>query len=144
MPGSVAVVKEMLGHGVVDGDNRIVQGLVGCHGVQTDDTRGGFFRSGDDIFELFAPVGVQHVNQVRPVIHGEMRTVVDGRVNVLVIGNVVFTFDGIHGDLIVRDQRGSHFILRGKRVRGGQYHIRAAGLQGLHQICGFRGHVQTG
>ena len=42
------------------------------------------------------------------------------------------------------NQRGSHVILRGERVGSGQHDVRAAGLQGAHQVRGFSGDVQTG
>ena len=44
---------------------------------------------------------MQHVDQVSAVVHGEMRFVVQRGVDVLVVGDVVFTLDGVDRDLIM-------------------------------------------
>ncbi len=49
LPRAVAVVEEMLGHGIVDGDDGELKHLVGCHGAQADDACGGLFGAADDV-----------------------------------------------------------------------------------------------
>ena len=48
LAGAVAVVEEMLGLGVVDGDDGKLQHAVLLHGPQADDAGGRFFHAGDD------------------------------------------------------------------------------------------------
>ena len=45
---AIAVVEEMLGHGIVDGDDRELKHPIRRHGAQTDDAGGGLFRAADD------------------------------------------------------------------------------------------------
>ena len=144
MAGAVAVVEEVLGHGVVDRDDREVQGAVGSHGAQADHAGGGFFGAADHVRQQVAALLVQRADQVGAIVHGHVRFVVQGGVHVLVIGDVVLALDGKDRDLVVGDQRGGHIVLGGERVGGGQHHIRAASLQGLHQVGGLGGDVQAG
>src|SRR5262249_33853442 len=43
LAGAVAIVKQVLGFGVVDGDDRILQHAFLCHRAQADDAGGGLF-----------------------------------------------------------------------------------------------------
>ena len=63
--------------------------------------------------------------------------------DVRVIGGVVLALDRVGGDVVILHQRGGHFILRRKRIRGAQHHIRAAIAQRDGQIGGFAGDVQA-
>src|SRR6266478_9107897 len=49
LAGAVAVVEEVLGHRIVDGDDWIFERAVLGHGAESDDASGGFFGSGDDV-----------------------------------------------------------------------------------------------
>jgi hypothetical protein len=43
LPSAVAVIEEVLGVGVVDGDDGVAQHAVFCHRSQADDAGGGLF-----------------------------------------------------------------------------------------------------
>ena len=51
LAGAVAIVEEMLGERVVDGDHRELERAVLGHGAQTNDAGGGFFRAADHVLE---------------------------------------------------------------------------------------------
>ena len=103
----------MLGHGIVDGDHREVEHLIRSHGAETDHAGCRFFRAADNIFQKFAAVFVNRRDEIRSIIHGHLRFVIERRVDVFVIRYVVFTFDGIRGNLIHVDQRRGNIILCG-------------------------------
>ena len=48
---AVAIVEQVLGVGVVDRDDRVLQHALLRHGAQADDAGGGLFRAGDDAVE---------------------------------------------------------------------------------------------
>src|SRR6266404_441187 len=75
LAGAVTVVEEVLGHGIVHGDDRILQRAVLGHGAQTNHAGGGFFRSGDHIGNEIGALGQQHSDEVRAIVHGELRLV---------------------------------------------------------------------
>ena len=144
LAGAIAVIEEMLGLRIVHRDDREVQRPVGCHGAQADHAGGGLFGAADDVGQQLAAFFVERAHQVGAVIHGHVRLVVEGGVDVLVVGDVVFALDGVNGDLEMGDQRSRHIILRRERVGGGQDDIRPASVQGVHQVGGLGGHMQAG
>ena len=75
LPGAVAIVEEVFGHRIIHGDDRILQGAVLGHGAKAYDTSSGFFRSGDHVGDEVDAFGQQHGDQVRAVVHGELRFV---------------------------------------------------------------------
>ena len=140
---AVAIVEEMLGLRVVHGDHRILQRAILGHGAQADHAGGGLFRAADDVGHQMLVLGEQQRHQVRAVVHGDLRLVIDRGVQVRVVGGVVFALDGKRGNRVILDQRGGHFILRGKRIRGAQNQIGAAIAQRDGQVGRFAGHVQA-
>src|SRR5690606_37234050 len=78
LAGAVAVVEEVLGHGVVHRNHGELQSAVGGHRLEADDAGGGFFGAADDGFEQVTAVLVQLADQVSAVIHGQVRLVVQG------------------------------------------------------------------
>ena len=95
LSGAIAIVEEMLGLGIVHGDDREYSGLHRCHGTQTDHTRGGFLRTAHHVLEQVsgAPCAACSPGQAPSsmVICGRM---VQGSLDVLVIRHVIFAFDG--------------------------------------------------
>ncbi len=144
LSGAVAVVEQVLGVGVVDGDDGITQHALLGHGAQADDAGGGLFGAADDVRELGGALGVQNADQVGAVIHGDLRLVVERRHDVRVVSVVVLALDGEDGDVVVAHQAGGHVILGGERVGGAERDIGAAVAQGDHQIRGFGRDVQAG
>ena len=84
--------------------------------MQADDTCGGLFGTGDDTGQQLTAVLVQHIDQIGPIIHGEMGFVIKRSVDVLVIGHIVFTLNGVYLDLIVRNKRRCDLVLGGEWV----------------------------
>ena len=89
-------------------------------------------------------LGEELSDEVGAVVHGDLRFVVDGRGDVRVVGGVVFAFDGVGGDAVVLDEGGGDFVLRGKRIRAAEDHVRAAVTQSDGEVGGFAGDVQAG
>ena len=105
-PGAVAVVEEVLGVGVVDGDDRELQHAVLGHGAQADDAGGGLLRAAEDAAsgQLLA-LGESECDQVdtrsAPSSMVMCGLMVEGRADVLVVGLVVLALDGEDGDAVV-------------------------------------------
>jgi hypothetical protein len=49
LPGTVAVVEHVLGLGVVDGNDGVLEHAIFRHGPQTDDAGSSLFSAGDDV-----------------------------------------------------------------------------------------------
>ena len=113
LAGAVAIVEEVFGHGVVHGDDRILQRAVLGHGAKTDHAGGGLFGSGDHVGDEVGALGQQHGDQVRAVVHGELRLVLKGGAQVRIVGVVVLAFDGESRNVVVAIQRSGDFVLRG-------------------------------
>ena len=144
LAGAVAIVEEVLGERVVDGDDRKLQGAVLGHGAQANHAGGGFLGAADDVLEQIGALGEELGDQVGAVVHGDLRLVVERGVDVRVVGGVVLTLDGVGGDVVVLDERRGDFILRRERVRSAENHVGAAVTQSDGEIGRFAGDVQTG
>src|SRR5713101_1573677 len=73
LSGAVAIVKEMFGLGVVDGDNGIFQRAIFGHGAKADHTGGGFFGAGDDVADKISALSEEHGDEVGAIVHGHLR-----------------------------------------------------------------------
>src|SRR6266576_4457673 len=93
LSGAVTVVEQVLGIGVVDGDDGKLQHAFLSHGAQADDAGRGLFRAADHAFESVGALGVEKANQVGAVVHGDLRLVIDGGQDVVVVGVVVLNLD---------------------------------------------------
>ncbi len=134
----------MLGVGVVHGDDGELQHAFLRHGAQADDAGRGLFRAADHACERVGALGVQHRDQVGAVIHRDVRLVVDGREDMVVVSVVVLALDGEDGNVVVAHQAGGDIILRRQRVRGAEHHVGAAIAQADGQVRGLGGDVQAG
>jgi len=83
-------------------------------------------------------------DQVSAVVHGDVRAVLGGGNDVVVVGVVVLAFDGEDGDALVANQAGGDIVLGGKWVGGAEDHIGAAVAQANSQVGGLGGDVQAG
>ena len=126
LSGAVTVVKKMLGVGVVDGDDGELQHPFLRHRAQADDAGRGLFGSADHAFERVGALGVQDGHQVGAVVHGDVRLVVDGGEDVVVVSVVVLALDGVDGNVVVADQAGGNIVLRRQRVRGAEHDFSSA------------------
>ena len=113
MTGAIAIIEEVLGHGIVDSDDRKVEHIIRSHGTQTNHTGCRFFRAADNILEKFAAVLMNRRNEIRTIVHGHLRFVIQRRADVLVISHIIFAFDGKGGDFVHIDQCRSNIILSG-------------------------------
>src|SRR5581483_5473904 len=116
LSGSVTVVEQVLGGGIVDRDDRITQHAFFGHSAQTDHARGGFFGSANHGFRYVGTLGERNRDQVGAVVHGDLGFVVEGSEDVLVVGLVVFSLNREHRNPEIADQAGSHIVLGGKRI----------------------------
>ena len=84
---------------------------------------------------------MQYRYQIGAIVHGELGLDIQHGIDVPVIGAVVLTFDGKDRYFIVFYQGGRHIILGTEGIGCTQCHGGPAGFEGLHQGCGFSGHV---
>ncbi len=144
LPGSVAIIEKMLGARIVDRDHRIPEHAFGRHAFQADDAGGCLLGSAADHIQQFRTIGMKGGNQVRPVVHGILRFKVQGRMDMAIIGLVVFSLDGKNRYAVIFNQRCGHIVLGTQRIGCANHHRRAAGLKHLHEGCGFRRHMKAG
>src|SRR5713101_6493436 len=140
---AVAIVEEVFGHRIIHGDDRILQRAVLGHGAKADYASGGFFGSGDHVRDEVGALGQKHGYEVRAIIHGELRLVLERCAQVRIVGVVILTLDGESRNVVVAIEGGGNFVLRGKRIGGAEHGIGATIAQRNHQVGGFAGHVQT-
>ena len=105
----------MLGVGVVHGDDGELQHAFLRHGAQADHAGRGFFGAADHAFESVGALGVEDGDEVGAIVHGDVGLVIDRRKDVVVIGVVVFTLDGVDGNALIADQAGGNIVLGGER-----------------------------
>ena len=106
---AVAVVEQVLALGVVDRDHRELQLAFLIHRPQPDDAGGRLFHAGDDPLGVLLALHVHFVDQVGPVVERDHRLVVDGRVDVLVVGRPVLAANGKDGNpKVLRPARPPH------------------------------------
>jgi hypothetical protein len=79
----------------------------------------------------------------RAVVHGDVGPMVHARVDVFVVGLVVFALDGVGTHAVFLDECGGDVVLRAERVGGTKHDVGAAGLERAHEIGRLAGDVQT-
>ena len=105
--------------------------------MQPDDARGGLLGAADDAGERLLPLGVEDRHQVAAVIHRDIRLMVNGRQDVVVVNVVGLTFDSEGGNAVFADQGRGDVILRGKRVRSAHDHVGATLFESDGQVGRF-------
>jgi hypothetical protein len=139
----VAVVEEVLRSRLVDGNDREAELAVALERLQPDHAGGRLLRAGDHVAELLPAVAVEDADHVGAVVHGHVRLVVDGRLDMRVVGVVVLALDREDGHVVLLDERRGDVVLGGERVRRAQDDVGAAGLERAHQVGGLGGDVQA-
>src|ERR1700733_6746218 len=134
----------MLSVGVIDGDDGKLQHAFFGHGTQADDAGRGLFRPSDYAVEGVGALGVEQGDQVGAVVHGDVRLVVDGGEDVLVVSVIVLTLDGENRNRVVADQAGGNIVLSRQGIRGAEHDFSAAVAQADGQVGGLGGDVQAG
>src|SRR4029077_15792208 len=74
---AVAIIEKVLGERVVHGDHGEFQRAVFRHGAQANHAGGGRFRAADDTLQQIAALGEQLRDEVRAVVHRDLRLVVE-------------------------------------------------------------------
>ena len=59
---------------------------------------------------------MQRAHQIRPIVHGDVWGMVKGSLDVLVIGDVVLTFDSKGGHFVNVNQGSRHIVLGGEGI----------------------------
>ena len=95
-------------------------------------------------WSFVAGIGVQQRHQIGAVVKGHSRPLTQHGVQMLVVGLIVLTPDGVGRNPLTDNQGGGRIVLGRERVRGAQHDARPAGLEGPHQIGGFGSDVQAG
>ena len=86
---------------------------------------------------------MEGADQVRAVVHSNVRLRFQGGKDVIIIGFVVLTPYGENGNLIIRNKGSGHVVLGGQGIGGTDDHFRPPRLQGLEEACRLGGHVET-
>jgi hypothetical protein len=110
----------------------------------TDDAGGRLLHAAEDPTGEFAVLGVNHADEVGPVVHGEVRGMVERGDDVTVIGLVVFTSYGEDGDAEVLDEARGDVVLGGEGIGAAEDDASARGLEGAGEVGGLGGDVETG
>ncbi len=141
-PVAVAVVEHVLGQRVVHGDDRIGQHAVALHRPQANDAGRRLFAAADQLAELIRVLGEDRRDQIAAVVHRDLRVRGDHRLDVRVVGRVVFALDRVGGDAVLAERR-RDVVLRRQRIARAERDRRTAGLQREHQVRGLGGDVQA-
>ena len=144
MTRPVAVVEQVFGLGVVDGDDGEPKDFLLGHAAEANDAGGGLLCPPEDVREQLLVFRMERGDQVRAVVHRDLGLVGEGGLDVLVVGPVLLALDGEDRDALVLDQRRGHVVLRAERVGGAEAHLRAARLERLDQARSLGRHMQTG
>ena len=141
---AVAVVEEVLRPRLVDGDHREAELAVALERLQPDDARRRLLGARDHVAELLAAMRVEDADHVGAVVHRQVRAVVDGRLDVAVVGVVVLALDRVDRDAVLLDERRRDIVLRRERVRRAEDDVRAARVERAREVRRLRRHVQAG
>jgi len=114
------------------------------HALEPDDARGRFLRPAQNGREELRAALVSDRDQVRAVVHGDDRPVVQGLMDVAVVGLGVLALDGEDRNAVVFDQGRRDVVLGAERVGRAEADVRSAELESFHQVGRFGGHVEAG
>ncbi len=87
-----------------------------------------------NVAQLLASSGVEHADDVRPVVHGELRAVVDYRVDVRVVGVASSPRIAERRDPVLGNERGRDVVLGRERVRSATDDVGPSGLQRAEEV----------
>lgn len=87
---------------------------------------------------------MQDTHGIGAIVHGQLRPMLDGLVDMAVVGLIVLTLDGKDWHAVLDHQRRGCFILRAQGVAGTQPRIRSTSLERAHKVGRLGSHVQTG
>jgi hypothetical protein len=141
---AVAVVEEVLGLRVVDGDGREGEAPGLLHRFEADDPGRRLLRRPDDLGGLSAPLFEEGGDHVRAVVDDDVRVKIERGPHVPVVGLGGLALQREDRDAEVVDERGRHVVLRRERVRGDDEGFGARGLERPHEVGRLRRDVRAG
>ncbi len=144
LPGAVAVVEQVLGGGVVDGQQRVGEPALPRQVACPEHPGAGDLGGAEHLAEQVAPVGVQARGEVGAVVDDQGRPGGQDRVDLPVEGLAVGAVDGEHGGSQLVVDGGGDVVLGRQRVGGAQRQLGPAGVQRPAEVGGLGGHVQAG
>ena len=131
----------MLGHGVVHSHYGEVEGAGGGHGAQADHPGRGLLGTAEHSAEQFATVSVKFAHEVRPVIHGDLRPVIERTTDMPVVELVRRPHNGIGRHPEVLHEGRCSVILGAQGVAGAESEFRSARSEHPHQVRRLGGDV---
>jgi hypothetical protein len=99
--------------GLVDGDHRVAQRIVGGHRAQANDAGRRLLGPGHDLADLGRSVLVEQRDEVAPVIHGQDGVGVGHGVEVPVVRVAVLAAPGVDRDAVLADEGRRDVVLGG-------------------------------
>ena len=133
----------MLRPRLVDRDHGKAELPLPLQGLEPDHPGRRLLGTGDDVSELLSPVRVENADDVGAVVHGQVRPMVDGRLDVPIVGVVVLALDREDRDAVLLDEGRGDVVLCGQRVRCAEHDVRASGLESAREVRGLGRHVQA-
>ena len=131
---AVTVLEQVLGLGVIDGDDRVAEHAGGFHGAEAYHAGPRVLGAADHLGELLGTRLMQTRHEIASVVHGQLRVRVQDGVDVAVVLLVALAFDSKGGNTFVDDEASCDVVLGRKGVRCAREHRRPAGFQGLQEI----------
>ncbi len=113
---TVAVVEEMFGRRIVDRNNRNFQGTVFFERAQANDSGSGLFHARDQVGCKMSIISVQERDEIRAIIHGNHRLVIERGSQMAVVSFVILPFDSVNRNFIVLHERSRHVVLCRQRI----------------------------
>ena len=120
---TVAVVEEVFRVCVVDSDDRVSQLAFRREAVETDHSGCRLLCPAYDAIEHIRPGRMERGYQIGAIVHRDVGLVVQGGVEVFVVGLVVLTVNGICCDTVLGYQGRSHGVLGAQGVAGAEHHL---------------------
>ena len=139
---SVTIVEEVLGVGVVDGDDRIFELARLSQTLQADHTCGCLLAPCQQPLQQLRSAGMESRHEIGAVVKGDVRFVVQGRADMPVVGVVVFAVYPV-GDDPCGDQGRRNVVLSAQRVAGAQDHVGPTVPQGKGKVRRLGSEVQA-
>src|SRR5581483_8841939 len=143
LSGPEAVVEQVLRVRVVHRHDRIAERAVGRHRPQPDHAGRRLLRAPEDLADLLGALAVQQAHEVGAVVHGDVRPVIEHRVDVTVVRLVVLAPDREHVDAGLLAERRRDVVLRGERVRGAERDLGPTRGERLDEVGRLGRHVQA-
>ena len=111
LAGAIAVIKEVLRIRLVHSYDGVEELPLLSQAPQPDTTGGSLFSASDNIADEFLAIFMNCAHQVSAIVQGDMGSMFQGSINVLVIGFVVLPIYGIDRDAILCHQGRSDIVL---------------------------------